>query len=142
MQTIANRADLKGGLRILIKKPLFTQTTHPSLREIVEKVYAFRGDQAAHAKPEGSNIEREESELIISLTAGIITYLATKFELNLATVRRHKWPLPQPLPPSATRPLRPPAPYDAPRGASPPVPPPDKWFTVGRVGVNRAGRGE
>ncbi len=72
-------AGRNGDLVGLIKKPPFTEKTHPILREIIEKVYAFRGDQAAHPKPEGSSIGREEAEFIISLTASVVTYLATKF---------------------------------------------------------------
>lgn len=63
----------------LIKRPPFADKTHPILRETIGKIYAFRGDQAAHPKPEGSGIGREEAELIVSLTASVVTYLATKF---------------------------------------------------------------
>lgn len=71
--------EQQNSLPQLLKQPLLKDKVHPILLIVIEKVYAFRGDQAAHPMPEGSIIGREEAEFIVSLTADCIIYLAEKF---------------------------------------------------------------
>lgn len=71
--------DQQNNLSQLLKQPLLKDKVHPILLIVIEKVAAFRGDQAAHPMPKGSIIGREEAEFIVSLTANCIIYLAEKF---------------------------------------------------------------
>ena len=71
--------DKQEKLPQLLNQPLLKDKVHPILLIVIEKVCAFRGDQAAHPMPEGSIIGREEAEFIVSLTANCIIYLAEKF---------------------------------------------------------------
>jgi hypothetical protein len=66
--------------RILHKEP-FRSEIHPALAAAIKKVYAYRGDVGgvAHGQVGPSNVGIEEAELILTVAAATILYLASKF---------------------------------------------------------------
>jgi hypothetical protein len=53
---------------------------HPALAGVVEKVYAYRGDEDAVAHGATAELEDldEDAELIVHIAAALIVYLAKK----------------------------------------------------------------
>ena len=64
----------------ILKTPLVKNSMHQTLGESLGKIYAYRGDEGgvAHGLVGPSKVGKEEADLILTLTAGYIVYLATK----------------------------------------------------------------
>jgi hypothetical protein len=68
LSNILNREPMRSGI-------------HGALREMIQKLYAYRGDAegAAHGQTSSDQIPVEEAELALGVSAACIVYLAKKF---------------------------------------------------------------
>ena len=82
VEGVANTINDTTGLMLpaLMKEQRFS-AIHGALRDMIEKLYAYRGDAAgaAHSTVGKQPVGEEEAHLVITAASGIIAYFAAKF---------------------------------------------------------------